>query len=54
MYQLEKAEYHPLLQNAVTTTHTNSNKDTARRINCKRIKYANEANILDKVEVWHS
>ena len=51
MYRLEKEEYRRLLQNAVTTTYKKSNKETERRINCEGIKYAKEANILDKVEV---
>ena len=51
MYRLEKEEYRHLLQNAVTTTYKKSNKETERRINCEGIKYAKEANILDKVEV---
>ena len=51
MYRLEKEEYHRLLQNAVTTTYKKSNKETERKINCERIKYAKEANILDKVEI---
>ena len=51
MYWLEKEEYRQLLQNTVTTTYKKSNKETERRINCERIKYAKEANILDKVEV---
>ena len=33
MYQLEKEEYHRLLQNAVTTTYKKSNKETERKIN---------------------
>ena len=49
MYRLEKEEYRRLLQNAVTTTYKKSNKETERRINCEGIKYAKEANILDKV-----
>ena len=51
MYRLEKEEYHHLLQNAVTTTYKKSNKETERKINCEGIKYAKEANILDKVEI---
>ena len=51
MYRLDKEEYRHLLQNAVTTTYKKSNKETERRINCEGIKYAKEANILDKVEV---
>ena len=51
MYRLEKEEYHRLLQNAVTTAYTKSNKEAERKINCEEIKYAKEANILDKVEV---
>ena len=51
IYQLEKGKYYHLLQNAVTTTYKKSNKEKARRINCKGIKYAKEANILDTVEV---
>ena len=50
MYRLEKEEYRHLLQNAVTTTYKKSNKETERRINCEGIKYAKEANILDKVK----
>ena len=51
MYRLEKEEYHRLLQKAVTTTYKKSKKETEGRINCEGIKYAKEANILDKVEV---
>ena len=51
MYRLEKEEYHHLLQNAVTTTYKKCNKETERKINCEGIKYAKEANILDKVEL---
>ena len=51
MYRLEKEEYHRLLQNAVTTTYKKSNKETERKINCEGIKYAKEADILDKVEL---
>ena len=40
MYQLEKEEYHHLLQNAVTTAYKKSNKETERKINCEGIKYA--------------
>ena len=40
-----------MLQNAVTTTYKNSNKERERRINCEGIKYAEKANILDKVAV---
>ena len=47
---LSKEEYRRLLQNAVTRTYKKSNKET-ERINCEGIKYAKEANILDKVEV---
>ena len=48
MCRLEKEKYRRLLQNAVTTTYKKSNKETERRINCDGIKYAKEANILDK------
>ena len=51
MYQLEKEEYHRLLQNAITTACRKSNKETERKINCKGIKDAKEGNILDKVKV---
>ena len=48
----EKEVYHRLPQNAVTTTYKISNKKkTERKINCEGIKYAKEANVLDKVEV---
>ena len=50
MYWLDKEEYCRLLQNAVTRTYKKSKKET-ERINCKGIKYAKEANVLDKVEV---
>ena len=50
MYRHEKEEYRRLLQNVVTTTYKKFNKETERRINCERIKYAKEANILDKVK----
>ena len=51
MYQLDKEEYHHLLQNTVTATYKKSNKERERRINYEGIKQAKEANILDKVEV---
>ena len=51
MRLIEKAKYHYLLQKAVTTTYTKSNKETARRINCKGIKYTKEVNIPDNVQV---
>ena len=51
MYRLDKEEYRHLLQNTVTTAYKKFNKKTERRINCEGIKYAKEANILDKVEV---
>ena len=51
MCRLEKEEYRDLSQNAVTTTYKKSNKETERRINCEGIKYAKDANILDKAEV---
>ena len=40
-----------LLQNSVTTAYKKSNKETARRIKCQRIKYAKKVNVLHKVEV---
>ena len=51
MYRLDKEDYRHLLQNAATTKYKKPNKETKRRINCEGIKYAKEANILDKVEV---
>ena len=51
MYRLDKKQYRRLLQNAVTATCKKSNKLKERKINCEGIKYAKEANILDKVEV---
>ena len=51
MHRLDKEEYRHLLQNGVTATYKKSNKETERRINCEGIKYAKEANILDKIRV---
>ena len=51
MHLIEKAKYHHLLQNAVKTTYTKSNKETARRINCKGIKYTKKVNTPDNVQV---
>ena len=51
MRLIEKAKYHYLLQKAVTTTYTKSNKETARRINCKGIKYTKKVNTPDNVQV---
>ena len=48
MYRLEKEEYRRLLQNIITTAYKKSNKEIESRINCEGIKYAKEANILDK------
>ena len=35
----------------ISTTYKKSNKETERGINCEGIKYAKEANVLDKLEV---
>ena len=51
MYRLYKEECRHLLQSAVATTYRKSNKETERRVYCEGIKYAQEANILDKVKV---
>ena len=51
MHLIEKAKYHHLLQNAVKTTYKKSNKETARRINCKGIKYTKKVNTPDNVQV---
>ena len=48
MYRLEKEQYHRLFQNTVTA-YKKSNKETARRINCERIKCAKKAKIQDMV-----
>ena len=50
MHRLDKEEYHHLSQNALTATYKKSNKETERRINCEGIKYAKEANTLDRAK----
>ena len=50
-FQLEKEEYHRLLQNAVRTTYKKYGKEKEGKLNCEWIKYTKEANILDKIQV---
>ena len=51
MYRLHKNDYQNLLRNAITTSYKKANKNTETKINIKGIKFAKQANILDKIEI---
>ena len=51
MYKLTKDEYNHLLDNAVTATYKKARKGIEDIINKEGIKYANRANIFDRIEI---
>ena len=51
MYRLNKNDYQNLLKNAITTTYKKANENIGTIINKEGIKFAKQADILDKVEM---
>ena len=51
MYKLHKNDYQNLLGNAITTSKRKENKSIGTKFNKEGIKFAKQANILDKKEV---
>ena len=51
MYTLHKNGYQNLLRNAITTRYEKANKNIGSKINKEGIKFAKQANILDKIEI---
>ena len=51
MYRLHKNDYQNLLRNAITTSYKKANKNIGTKINKEGIKFAKQANILDKIEI---
>ena len=50
-YRLHKNDYQNLLRNAITTSYKKANKNIGSKINKEGIKFAKQANILDKIEI---
>ena len=51
MYRLNKNNYQNLLRNAITTTYKKANKNIVTKINKEAIKFAKQADVLDKIEI---
>ena len=51
IYRLNKKDYQNLLGNAITTTYKIANKNIGTKINKEGIKFAKQADILDKIEI---
>ena len=51
MYRLHKNDYENILTNAIITSYKKGNKDIGTKINKEGIKFAKQANILDKIEI---
>ena len=51
MYRLNKNDYQNILRNAITTTYKKANKNIGTKINKEGIKFAKQADILDKIEI---
>ena len=51
MYRLNKNNYQNLLRNAITTIYKNANNNIGTKINKQGIKFAKQADILDKIEI---
>ena len=51
MYRLHKNGYQNLFRNAIRTSYKKANKNIEMKINKKGIKFAKQANILDKIEI---
>ena len=51
MYRLNKNDYQNLLKNAITASYKKANKNIGTKINKEGIKFAKQADILDKIEI---
>ena len=51
MFILSKNNYQKLLRNAITTTYKKADENIGPKINKEGIKFAKQADILDKIEV---
>ena len=51
MCRLNKNDYQNLWRNAITTRYKKVNKSIGTKINKERIKFAKQADILDKIEI---
>ena len=51
MCRLHKSNYQNFLRNAITGIYKKTNKNIATKINKEGIKFAKQANILDKIEI---
>ena len=51
MYRLHKNDYQNLLRNAITASYQKANKNIGTKNNKEGIKFAKQANILDKIEI---
>ena len=51
MYRLHNKGYQNLLRNAITTSYKKENKSIGTKINKGGIKFAKQANMLDKIEI---
>ena len=51
MYRLNKNNYQNLLRNAITTTYKKANENIVTKINKEAIKFAKQADVLDKIEI---
>ena len=51
MYRLNKNDYQNLLKNAITATYKKANKNIGTIINKEGLKFAKQADILDKIEI---
>ena len=53
IYRSNKDDYQNLLRNTITTRYKKANKNIGTKINKEGIKFAKQADILDKIEIWH-
>ena len=51
MDRSNKSDYQNLLRNAITTTYKKANKNIGTKINKEGIKFAKQADILDKIAI---
>ena len=51
MYRLTKSDYQNLLKNGITATYKKANENIGTKINKEGIKFAKQADILDKIEI---
>ena len=51
MYRLHKNDYQNFLRNTITTSYKKANNSIGTKINKEGIKFAKQANMLDKIEI---